>query len=504
MKKPRVVVVGAGIAGLSAALGLAARGVDVTVVERAGAPGGKMREQAVDDSRVDAGPTVLTMRWILDEVFALAGASLASAVQLRELEVLASHGWQDGSRLELFADESRSADAIAAFAGPREARGYREFCARARSAYAALEPAFLRQAAPSVPKLLRSCGLQGLGGLWRAAPFSSLWRALGAHFRDPRLRQLFGRYATYCGSSPFLAPATLMVIAHVEQLGVWRVEGGMYRLAEALAARASTLGVAFRYLTEASAVRTRRGGPVVGIELADGETLDADAVIANADPRAFATGLLGDACVGAFATADRREPSLSALTWSLRARTEGFPLSHHNVFFSPDYAREFREILQARGLPSTPTTYVCAQDRHGPGESPGAAERLFVLVNAPALARDVSLADEDIAACEARTFAQLAACGLRIERTATPAVRTTPHDFATLFPGSRGALYGTATHGWRASFSRPGARTGLRGLYLAGGATHPGAGVPMAALSGLHAADAVLKDLGRAALGAPA
>ena len=220
MRSRRVIVVGAGIAGLVAALELARQGVAVTVVEKAAAPGGKMREVQIGAVRLDAGPTVFTMRWVFEEIFAAAGASLGSVLALTPAEVLARHAWNGGQCLDLFADIDRTAVAIGKFADAAEARGYRQFCARAKQIYETLEQPFLRSARPSAFALLNRAGLRGIGDLWRISPFNTLWSALGEYFRDPRLRQLFGRYATYCGSSPFLAPATLMLVAHVEREGV--------------------------------------------------------------------------------------------------------------------------------------------------------------------------------------------------------------------------------------------------------------------------------------------
>jgi hypothetical protein len=153
-----------------------------------------------------------------------------------------------------------------------------------------------------------------------------MWRALGDYFRDPRLRQLFGRYATYCGSSPFQAPATLMLVAHVEQEGVWLVEGGMHRLAVALEGLAERRGATFRYGAEAAEILVA-GGKVAGVRLASGERLDADAVVLNADVAAVAAGRFGPAAAGAVPKVPRSSRSLSAVTWALHARTEGFPWS---------------------------------------------------------------------------------------------------------------------------------------------------------------------------------
>lgn len=491
----RVVVVGAGLGGLVAALLLARRGLAVTVVERAARSGGKLRQVAICGAQLDAGPTVLTMPRVFEEIFAQAGASFAAHVKLRPLDVLARHAWDADRRLDLFADMERSVEAIGRFAGAAEAGRYRDFCKRARQSFDALDGAFIRAARPSVLGLMRNVGLAGVGPLWRAGPFSTLWNALGAHFHDARLRQLFGRYATYSGASPFAAPATLMVIAHVEQSGVWTVEGGMHRIAQAIEFLAASQGVSFRYDTEVEEVLVA-GGHATGVRLAGGEPLATDAVIVNADAAAIAGGLLGKAITETIPAQPAARRSLSAITWAMVARTDGFPLLHHSVFFSRDYQGEFDDIFVRRRLPREPTVYICAQDRTDRDEPASRGEeRLLCLVNAPATGDTHPLAPSEIDACEERTFDLLRKAGLSVHRRSEATVRTTPADFNRLFPATGGALYGQAQHGWMASFRRPGARTRMPGLYLAGGSAHPGPGLPMVALSGRQAADSLLADL---------
>jgi 1-hydroxycarotenoid 3,4-desaturase len=488
----KVAIIGAGIGGLVSALELATQGCDVTVVERAAAPGGKMREAEIGGTRIDVGPTVFTMRWVFDELFASAGESLDAHLTLRPANTLARHHWSARESLDLFADTDRSAEAIRAFSGRAEAERFREFCARASQVYRALETPFLRSGRPTPFSLVRDAGRDGLAGLWRGAPFSTLWSELGRHFHDPRLRQLFGRYATYCGSSPFLAPAMLMLIAHVEQRGVWMVDGGMHQLARTLVRLGEARGAVFRYGAEATEI-TMSGGRAAGVALATGERIAADAVILNADVAALASGLYGKAATAAVSLPPA-ERSLSAVTWALVADAGRFPLVRHNVFFSSAYRQEFDEIFRGGKLPSEPTVYVCAQDRGDNDRAPGRPERLFCLVNAPATGDSHPFDASEIEQCEKRTFAALARCGLQIDRRPEASIVNTPRDFARLYPGTGGALYGRATHGWQASFRRPGSRTGIGGLYLAGGSTHPGAGVPMAALSGRSAAANILTD----------
>jgi len=495
MRSPRVVVVGAGIGGLAAALVLAADGFAVTVLDRAMGPGGKMRPLRIDGAVLDGGPTVFTMRWVFDEMLAALGTSLDRHLVLRPAATLARHAWSERERLDLLADPEAAADAIGRFAGAAEAAGYRRFCAQARRTYETLEGPFIRAGQPRLDALVAGLGLSGLGTLWRTNPFVSLWHALGDYFADPRLRQLFGRYATYCGASPFAAPATLMLVAHVEQAGVWLVEGGMHRVAQTLADLARERGAAFRYGAEVREIVVE-SGRVAGALLADGERIDADAVIVNADAAAVAAGLLGGAVTGAVAPAPAAARSLSAVTWTMVAEAAGFPLLRHTVFFSADYAREFDDLLAARRPSTAPTVYVCAQDRgDGDGDAPTGPERLLCLINAPATGDSQPFSPAEATICATRSFGLLERCGLTL-RCRPEAMRvTTPADFARLYPGTGGALYGPAPHGWAASFRRPGARTRIPGLYLAGGSTHPGPGVPMAALSGRMAAASLRADL---------
>jgi 1-hydroxycarotenoid 3,4-desaturase len=494
MPEPRVIVIGAGMGGLAAAADLARRGARVTVLDRAAAPGGKMRRVDVDGVGIDGGPTVFTMKWIFDGLFGDAGQRVEDHLVLHKADILARHAWRRGGTLDLFADVARSAEAIGDFAGAREAAAYRAFCTRAQGIYRTLVGPFIASERPSQFDLVRRVGLAHVDSLVRTSPFATLWNALGEHFADARLRQLFARYATYVGCSPFLAPATLMLIAHVEQEGVWLVKGGMRRVAEAVRGLAELQGAVFRFGAQVQRIRVERGR-VTGVDLADGERIDADAVVFNGAPDALAAGLLGDAVRPATPPVPRDARTLSAVTWCLHAPTEGFALDHHNVFFAEDYRAEFETIFRRRAIVPSPTVYVCAQDRGGMDRpAPAARERLLMLVNAPPDGDRAAMDDAAIEAVAEHAFALLRDCGLEVRRDQGAAVTTTPAGFDALFPATGGALYGRLGHGFNGTFARPGARTAVAGLYLAGGGAHPGPGVPMATMSGRLAAARLLDD----------
>eukprot|EP01036_Dinobryon_divergens_P045377 gene45377-60619_t len=247
--------------GLVSALQLAQQGLAVTVVEAAAHPGGKVRQLVVDGAAIDSGPTVFTMRWVFEQIFAQVGCQLTDLVKLEPLDILCRHAWgSTDKRLDLFTDVARSADAIAQFSSPEEARRFVAFCQKAKEIYNHLEGPYIRSSRPSLTSMGTDLGFKGLAALASLGPFASLWQSLGHYFHDPRLRQLFGRYATYCGASPWAAPATLMLVAHVELDGVWSVDGGMHALAKAIAAQAERQGASLRYSTSCQRSSGRWGG----------------------------------------------------------------------------------------------------------------------------------------------------------------------------------------------------------------------------------------------------
>ncbi|MGC4394572.1 1-hydroxycarotenoid 3,4-desaturase CrtD [Hydrogenophaga sp. T2] len=498
-RPPRVAVVGAGVGGLAAALHLAASGAEVCVLEAADAPGGKLQPVRLGEHLLDAGPTVLTMRWVFDELAALAGQSLEDATGLTRLPVLARHHWPDGSRFDLPADPAAALDAIGDFAGAAEAHRYRAFCERIRGVHDTLLHSFMAAQRPTPWSLAWRVARQGPHGLARIAPFHSLWHELGRHFHDPRLRQLFGRYATYCGGSPQLAPATLMVVAHVEQQGVWSLPGGLYRLAQVLVGWLRARAVPLRCGCAVRALHWR-GARVAGVVLAGGEVVAADHVVFNGDVSALPAGLLGDGARGAAAPVAAHARSLSALTWTAVVPRQAADLLRHNVYFAHDGPREFQQLFGERRLPADPTIYLCAQDREAATGTAAPHDRLLCLVNAPALGHGGQGQPDAAAlrACERQVQQRLADAGLAIALGGPREglLRRGPAEFAARYPGSGGALYGRAPHGWRSSFARAAARSAVPGLSLAGGSVHPGPGLPMAALSGRLAAQRACEALG--------
>jgi 1-hydroxycarotenoid 3,4-desaturase len=482
------VVIGAGMGGLAAAIRLAARGIPVTLVEMAEAPGGKARAVATPAGPADTGPTVLTLRAALDDLFALAGTRTEDELDLVALPRLARHFWPDGSRLDLFPDREANAAAIADFAGAREAAAFRRFDRLTAGLMAAFRDPVMAAPRPQPARILAATLRRP--ALWPALlPGLSLDALLRRYFRDPRLVQLFGRYATYVGGRPARTPAVLSLVWQAEQAGVWAARGGMHGVAAALARVATRLGVRFRYGVRAERI-VLRDGRVVAVDLDGGERLPCRACVFNGDPGALRQGLLGADAAAALPGAAPK-PSLSAWVWAFAATPKGSELAHHNIFFTDRPEEEFGPIGEGR-MPRAATLYLCAQDREM-GRPVPEVERFEIIMNGPAGQQQLGTDEE--AKCRARTFPPLAAQGLTFDPAPGARALTSPAVLARRYPGSQGAIYGMAPEGATAAFRRPLARTRAKGLYLAGGGAHPGAGVPMALTSGTHAAEALAADL---------
>ena len=482
---PKVVIIGAGIGGLAAALRLSDQGFDVTVVEQHGDVGGKMRTLASDAGPVDAGPTVLTMRAVFDALFTDVGESLCDHLNLTPLKTLARHYWDDGAALDLMADPEQSHANVTAAFGQKAGAEFATFSAKARRLFAAFDGPMMKTAEPD-PLALTKAVLSNPRLISDMAPHKTLAGLLRSSFRDPRLAQLFGRYATYVGGSPYASPAILSLIWEAEARGVWLVQGGMHKLAQTIAKLARKRGAKFHFNLPAERV-TRQNGQISGVQTADGH-FPADHVVFNGDPRALFTGLLGEAAKPAVTQAEVTPRSLSAYVHAFAAKPHGVDLAHHTVFFASDPRAEFAPLAKGQ-MPQDATLYLCAQD-HETAKA-GDLQRFEIIMNGPPA---LFPPEKEKPQCQTQIFNRLRDFGLSFSPTPGPETLTTPQGFDTLFPASSGSLYGRSPHGLMAAFKRPTARTKVKGPYLCGGGAHPGAGVPMATLSGLHAAAAIATD----------
>lgn len=471
-----VVVVGAGVGGLAVAARLACQGHRVTVCEAADQVGGKLGVLARDGFRFDTGPSLLTMPAVLQDLFRATGGWPAG-LGLERLDPIAHVRFADGSAVDTTSDLAALHAHLEAWS-PGSGDDWAAFLDRAERVWRASRAPFLESALRG-SRSLAALALKHPTDLATLAPGRSL-RDLGRrHLRDPRLRVLLDRYATYTGSDPRRAPAALAAIPYVElAFGGWYVQGGLRVLADALLQRCLEVGVQVRTGSRVVAVPQ----PVRGVVLADGSELAADLVVANAD----ATHVYGDLvdCPPASRRLARATPSLSGfvLLLAVRGRTPG--LHHHTVLFPEDYDAELDAVFgdPAQPVPD-PTLYVSAP----PDAAPEGHEAWFVLVNAPRHGSGRGAVDwrgPGLAEAYAdRLLDLLADRGLPVRDRVLWREVITPADLEERTGAVGGAIYGTSSNGATAAFLRPANRSPVPGLYLVGGSTHPGGGLPLVMLS---------------------
>ncbi|MGH8884593.1 MAG: phytoene desaturase family protein [Egibacteraceae bacterium] len=483
----RIVVIGAGVGGLAAAARLAAAGHDVTVCEQAERVGGKLGLLERDGFRFDTGPSLLTMPHVLAEVFAATGDPLEQVLDVQPVEPIAHYRFADGTELDTSADPRVMEANLDAALGPGTGADWARLMARAERIWQAVREPFLESPLGGPAALLRLS--TRVNDLVAVAPLRTL-RGLGrTELRDERLRMLLDRYATYAGSDPRHAPAALATVPYVEQaFGAWYVRGGLYRIAEALSDRAEERGAKVRTCADVARVEVS-GDRVAGVRLTTGERLAADAVVANTDAAHLYTDLLPSA-ERARRRLARTTPSLSGFVVLLgvRGRTPG--LAHHTVLFPADYDAEFDAIFGPRPQPvPDPTLYVAVPG--DPAVAPPGHEAWFVLVNAPGDQAGVSWTAETSARYADHLLDLLAARGLDLTgRVCFREIRS-PADLARRTRAVGGAIYGTSSNGPRAAFLRPPNRGPVQGLFLVGGSSHPGGGLPLVLLSARIVADLI-------------
>ena len=464
----RIAVIGAGVGGLACAIRLAHAGHAVTVFEQGPAAGGKCGRVTVDDFTWDSGPSLLTMPWVVERLFADTGAPLASEAELLRVEPVTRYAFADGSSVEISADLPRALEALEAWS-PGTGADWVRFLGTCAGMWRASEP-FLTGPPPWPPRRPRRGDPRpDPRDLLRVRPWWTLRQLARAHTRDPRLRMVIERFATYAGADPRRAPAALAVAGYVEHaFGAWHPRGGLYELVAAMVRRLEGLGGRLVLDTPVQRIE-RRYGSVRGVTTAAGFQ-PADIVVANADAGAVTRDLAPAADPPA---PGERSLSGLALMLGLRGRTPG--LVHHSITFPADYDAEFDDVFIHRRPVRDPTVYVSASCATDPSEAPPDAENWFVLVNAPAIG-----AAGDWVAAEQELIRSLG-----VSDRLVACARRTPADLERETGALGGAIYGDAPHGRLGTLRRPGnAVRGARGLWLVGGTTHPGGGLPLVMLSG--------------------
>ncbi|MBV9785582.1 MAG: phytoene desaturase [Acidisphaera sp.] len=494
-------VIGGGLGGLAAACTLAARGHQVVLFEKNEWLGGKAAVLEEAGYRFDMGPTILTVPGVLARIFAEAGRRMEDALDLRRLDPQWRCFFDDGSVLDLTEDTEAMAGALDAFA-PGTSGGYRDFLRMSERLHGVSEKFFFWRSVEDIGDTLdfrRNFDLTTLSDVLSLRMGATVAGTIRRKVRDARVAQMLDHFVQYVGSSPYGSPAVLCSIAHMQtDKGVWYPMGGTRAVPDALAALARELGVEVRTCVGVRRV-LQAGGRVTGVETESGEAVPLGAVVSNMDSVRTYRELVGGMPAERFARRRRREPACSGVVLYLGLDRGYEHLLHHDFVFSRDPEEEFDWIYR-RGEPAPdPTCYIAAPARTEPGVAPRGGEALYILVHTPYL-RPHHDWGAMLPAYRRVILEKLARCaGMPdLESRIVVERHLTPLDIHERYRVLDGAIYGLASHGRFFGAFKPGNRSrDLAGLYLAGGAAHPGPGMPMVLMSGWIAADVLDHDLAR-------
>lgn len=484
-----IIIIGAGLGGLSAAGLLAAKGHEVSVFEKNSNSGGKMNVVEAEGFRFDTGPSLLTMPFILEKLFRECGKEMNDYLSLETLHPICKYFYPDGTVFNNYEDKQATKEEIKSFA-PKDAGAYPDFLDYAKSLYQKTEDAFIFNPLFDFKDLTELDILSFFG----IDAFTTVSKRVDKTFESSYLRKFFKRFTTYNGSSPYLAPATLNVIPHVEiNQGGYYVKGGLYKVAEALTSLASSLGVQFYYDTEISEILVNNSA-ASGVKLSSGKEIKSDLVISNSDATETMINLLPDHALSARKKEKTGsiEPSCSGFVLLLGVNKRFEQLVHHNIFFSEDYENEFRQIFNDKVMPDDPTIYIANTSYTDPEHAPEHSSNLFILINAPYLTdqydwstKEKEYGDKIIKELENRGLDHLS------DHICFRA-SITPKDFYTKYLSNKGSIYGTSSNSKLAAFLRPRNKSReIDSLYFVGGSTHPGGGIPLVVQSAFNATELI-------------
>ncbi|MBN3035154.1 MAG: phytoene desaturase [Bacteroidales bacterium] len=488
----KAVVIGAGIAGIASAIRLRAMGFDTVVFEKNPYPGGKLSELRREGFRFDRGPSLFTLPELVTGLFGLFGEDWRDHFSYQRLDNVCRYFFQDGKVLNAWSDPERFAAEAYAVTGEPSGHILR-YLAAAERLYNLTSEVFIFSPFLKPAMLFRPEYLKVLVNLHRLDAFTSLHdRNMGSFIKNEMVC-IFDRFATYNGSDPYRAPATLKMISHLEHnTGAFFPEGGMYRITGALYELAVRQGVSFRFNNQVCQVVTDSRGRATGVNAQDGFE-PAGVVVSDADTGAIYGALLPEKLLKRPVRTGDLSSSAMIFYWAIGRR---FPeLDVHNILFSGDYRKEFRYLFSNGMIFDDPTIYIFVSSRQVPGDAPEGAENWFVMVNAPVdSGQDWTLMRERVRETVIRKINRFLATDIKSHIMFED--HLDPRGIMAQTSSLQGALYGLSSNGRLAAFRRhPNKRRRIPGLYFAGGSVHPGGGIPLCLSSAQIVASEIQEDL---------
>ena len=484
----RIVVVGAGLGGISAAIALAADGNDVEVCEKNPHVGGKLNLLHKDGFSFDLGPSILTMPQFFQRLFERHGRRMSDYVTIRRIDPQWRNFFEDGTCIDLYADPAQTVARNKALTDDCLS-DLESFLDYSRALYEKVAPPYFEEGFDTAWQITRFAGV--ISALRDFDLFRSMDDGVRGHVRNRYLQDILNFFCKYIGSSAYDAPGVMNLLPYIQSaFGLWYVEGGLFNLALALQKLAGEVGVRLSLGTEVAALSTS-GGRVTAAELADGRRLEADVFVCNMEVVPAYERLLGEP-PRFLRKLEKFAPACSGLVLHLGVDREYPQLAHHNFFFSRDPRKHFADVFHRKVLPEDPTIYLVRPTRTDPSQAPAGCENIKVLPHIPHL-QDAPFAEQDYADLRERALNKLERMGLGdLRRHIVTEDICTPEDIERHYYSNRGAIYGVVSDRKRnLGFKAPKKSARYDNLYFVGGSVNPGGGMPMAILSGLQVRDRI-------------
>ncbi|MCP1662151.1 MAG: phytoene desaturase [Methanocalculus sp. MSAO_Arc1] len=486
-----VVVIGAGLGGISAAISLQEAGYRVRVYEKNAHVGGKLNVRQKDGFSFDLGPSILTMPHIFEKLFTGAGKALGDYIPIRRLDLEWRCFFEDGRHLDLYADPEQTVGANP-WLGEKDREDLIRFINYSKDLYEAVNEGYFEEGLDTLPEVVKFYGI--IRSLSDLDYFHTMHQGVAKRVSDPYLQNVLDHFIKYVGSSPYDAPAVLNVMQYIQfHFGLWYVDGGMYNLAAGLTKLMEELGIEVHLNCEVVSLE-REGERVTAAVLADGTVVKGDLFVSDMEVIPAYERLLGEKGPMLDDYRKRFEPACSGYVLHLGVNCRYDQLAHHNFFFSTDPEKSHCEVFHQKELPKDPTIYLVAPARTDPTQAPAGCENLKILPHVPYI-QDTPFSPEEYAAFKELVLDKLERMGLVDLRShIITEDEWTPHDIEDLYYSNRGAIYGIVSDRRKnKGFKAPKKSEKYQNLYFVGGSVNPGGGMPMAVLSGQQVKELILK-----------
>lgn len=485
MKK--AIVVGAGIGGIGSAIRLAAKGYNVNVFEANAYPGGKLSEIMVGNYRFDAGPSLFTLPKLVDELFELCGKNPKEHFEYIRLNEFTRYFYDDGTQITALSNPKDFAKEIENKTG-EPAKNIEKFLAKSKELYELTAHIFLYSSLHSLKTYLNAKAIATFFKLYKIDSLRTMHNANESYFKDSRIVTLFNRFATYNGSNPFQAPATLNVIPHLEHnIGAYFPVKGMHSITLSLYELAKEMGVKFHFNSKVASINTN-GKNIKGVTV-NNKTVTADVVVCNMDIVHAYRKLLPQLKEPKKITNQSKSSSAIIFYWGIK---RAFPELHlHNIFFSNNYKAEFDAIFNKQTLYEDPTVYINITSKLKVDDAPEGCENWFVMINVPH--NSGQNWQQYIQEARKHILKKLSnRLGKNIEDLIEAEAVLDPTTIESKTSSHLGALYGSNSNNWYSAFLRhANFSSQVKGLYFCGGSVHPGGGIPLSLLSAKIVADII-------------